>query len=65
VGELVSVHVIPRPHPEVERILPNGGGVIEGEAREVRALSGEGVQALEAQETKSLAGESNRRRNRK
>ena len=22
VGELVSVHVIPRPHPEVERILP-------------------------------------------
>ncbi len=65
VGELVSVHVIPRPHPEVERILPNGGGVIEGEAREVRALSGEGVQALEAQETRSLAGESNRRRNRK
>ena len=25
VGELVSVHVIPRPHPEVERILPGGG----------------------------------------
>ena len=23
VGELVSVHVIPRPHAEVERILPN------------------------------------------
>ena len=22
VGELVSVHVIPRPHPEVELILP-------------------------------------------
>jgi ethanolamine utilization protein EutM len=22
VGELVSVHVIPRPHPEVERVLP-------------------------------------------
>jgi len=22
VGELVSVHVIPRPHAEVERILP-------------------------------------------
>jgi microcompartment protein CcmL/EutN len=65
VGELISVHVIPRPHPEVERILPNGGGVIEGEAREVRALSGEGVQALEAQEAKSLEGESNRRRPRK
>ena len=24
VGELISVHVIPRPHPEVERILPRG-----------------------------------------
>ena len=24
VGELVSVHVIPRPHAEVERILPRG-----------------------------------------
>lgn len=26
VGELVSVHVIPRPHAEVESILPQGGG---------------------------------------
>jgi len=25
-GELVSVHVIPRPHGEVETILPNNGG---------------------------------------
>ncbi len=25
VGELVSVHVIPRPHPDVEKILPGGG----------------------------------------
>jgi microcompartment protein CcmL/EutN len=24
VGELVSVHVIPRPHAEVERVLPKG-----------------------------------------
>jgi microcompartment protein CcmL/EutN len=24
VGELISVHVIPRPHAEVERILPKG-----------------------------------------
>jgi ethanolamine utilization protein EutM len=24
VGELISVHVIPRPHTEVERILPKG-----------------------------------------
>jgi microcompartment protein CcmL/EutN len=26
VGELVAVHVIPRPHTEVERMLPKGGG---------------------------------------
>jgi microcompartment protein CcmL/EutN len=25
VGELVSVHVIPRPHTEVERVLPRQG----------------------------------------
>ncbi len=25
VGELVSVHVIPRPHSEVERVLPQNG----------------------------------------
>jgi microcompartment protein CcmL/EutN len=24
VGELISVHVIPRPHSEIERILPRG-----------------------------------------
>jgi microcompartment protein CcmL/EutN len=24
VGELISVHVIPRPHTEVDRILPKG-----------------------------------------
>ena len=27
VGELVSVHVIPRPHEEVEKILPGAGPV--------------------------------------
>lgn len=27
VGELVSVHVIPRPHQEVEKCLPKGGAV--------------------------------------
>jgi len=27
VGELVSVHVIPRPHEEVEKILPGGAKV--------------------------------------
>ena len=26
VGELVSVHVIPRPHNDIELLLPQGGG---------------------------------------
>jgi ethanolamine utilization protein EutM len=30
VGELVSVHVIPRPHAEVERILPRGTAASRG-----------------------------------
>ena len=29
VGELVSVHVIPRPHSDVENILPNKGCACE------------------------------------
>jgi microcompartment protein CcmL/EutN len=50
VGELISVHVIPRPHIEVERILPNSGGVIEGEAREIAALqAGDDRRMLEAE----------------
>jgi microcompartment protein CcmL/EutN len=57
VGELISVHVIPRPHGEVEQILPNGGGIIEGEAREIPALAGEGTGALSDRATKSLEAE--------
>ena len=30
VGELISVHVIPRPHVEVDQILPHGKGDYEG-----------------------------------
>jgi ethanolamine utilization protein EutM len=30
VGELVAVHVIPRPHEHVEKILPGGGHPPEG-----------------------------------
>ena len=30
VGELVSVHVIPRPHADVERILPKAGAAAKG-----------------------------------
>lgn len=36
VGELVSVHVIPRPHTEVERVLPKNGQV--GYSPDERAL---------------------------
>ena len=30
VGELISVHVIPRPHSEVERILPKAPKDVKG-----------------------------------
>jgi ethanolamine utilization protein EutM len=36
VGELISVHVIPRPHAEVERVLPVGGQI--GLSPDERAL---------------------------
>lgn len=43
VGELISVHVIPRPHSEVERVLPSGGKV--GYSPDEKALRG-GSKAL-------------------
>jgi len=30
VGELVSVHVIPRPHADVDRVLPRASGAAKG-----------------------------------
>ena len=33
VGELISVHVIPRPHAEVERVLPVDGRSLAGDSR--------------------------------
>ncbi len=38
VGELVSVHVIPRPHGEVERVLPTNGRT--GYSPDERAVGG-------------------------
>lgn len=38
VGELISVHVIPRPHGEVERVLPKGGNV--GYSPDEKAIGG-------------------------
>jgi ethanolamine utilization protein EutM len=40
VGELVSVHVIPRPHGEVERVLPTNGRT--GYSPDERAIGGGG-----------------------
>ena len=41
-GEVVSVHVIPRPHGEVERVLPKGGAI--GLSPDEKALQGGGKQ---------------------
>jgi microcompartment protein CcmL/EutN len=38
VGELISVHVIPRPHGEVERVLPKNGRT--GYSPDERAIGG-------------------------
>ena len=40
VGELISVHVIPRPHTEVERVLPRNGRT--GYSPDERALAAGG-----------------------
>jgi len=42
VGELISVHVIPRPHTEVERVIPKGGKT--GYSPDEKALRGGGKQ---------------------
>jgi ethanolamine utilization protein EutM len=42
VGELISVHVIPRPHQEVERVLPKGGNI--GYSPDEKAIRGGGKQ---------------------
>jgi len=41
VGELISVHVIPRPHAEVERVLPVDGNT--GLSPDERSLQGGGA----------------------
>lgn len=47
VGELISVHVIPRPHNEVERVLPKGGNV--GYSPDEKSLQGGGRQLSSGQ----------------
>jgi ethanolamine utilization protein EutM len=51
VGELISVHVIPRPHQEVERVLPVGG---QGFSPDERGQLGGGVRG-QLGEGRSLA----------
>ena len=53
VGELISVHVIPRPHQEVERILPSGGRT--GLSPDEKALQGGGGRQLGAGEARNTA----------
>ncbi len=57
VGELISVHVIPRPHGEVERILPKGGTV--GLSPDEKALQGGGGKQLSSGGAGSSAAISN------
>jgi hypothetical protein len=53
VGELISVHVIPRPHGEVERVLPANGRT--GYSPDERALGGgSGGQLGEGDQGRSL-----------
>jgi len=65
VGELISVHVIPRPHTEVERVLPRNGRT--GYSPDERALAGGGSagQLGEGEQGRSLpagARENNKER---
>src|SRR5918992_2870920 len=64
VGELVSVHVIPRPHTEVERVLPRNGRT--GYSPDERAVGGGSAGQLgEGDQGRSLpagAKENNRER---
>jgi ethanolamine utilization protein EutM len=46
VGELISVHVIPRPHGEVERVLPKNGRT--GYSPDERAIQGGSAGQLSA-----------------
>ena len=61
VGELVSVHVIPRPHEHVEKILP-GGGAAPGAKRSkpevcARPVATEPLRWGEARYSKAIVGE--------
>lgn len=61
VGELISVHVIPRPHSEVERVLPTSGSV--GNSPDEKALNeGRQLTSGNADEMPARSGEGSRSR---
>ena len=60
VGELISVHVIPRPHGEVERVLPKGIGYSPDE----KAIQGGGRGQLGAGEANSEISVNDRNKSR-
>ena len=58
VGELISVHVIPRPHNEVERVLPKGGNI--GHSPDERSLGGGGGKQLGSGAASTATSENDR-----
>ena len=61
VGELISVHVIPRPHGEVERILPKGGSVgLSPDEKALRGAGGKQLSAGGAGSTSAISNEGNK-----
>jgi ethanolamine utilization protein EutM len=58
VGELISVHVIPRPHNEVERVLPKGGKT--GYSPDERSLGGGGGKQLGSGAANTATSENDR-----
>ena len=56
VGELISVHVIPRPHTEVERVLPHNGRTSDSPDERAIGAGGSAGQLGEGDQGRSLSG---------
>lgn len=62
VGELISVHVIPRPHGEVERVLPKGGNI--GFSPDEKAVRGGGERQIGSGDTSGAISANDKTRQR-
>ena len=62
VGELISVHVIPRPHNEVERVIPSGGKA--GYSADEKSLQGGKGKQLSSGAAGSTISENDRSKSR-